>query len=658
MTKDRSSPLFILVAVITAITALYVAKAILLPLALAILLSFLLTPLADRLERWRIPRIPAVLTVVAISFVFLGSLGWVVTNQLVQLSVELPEHKKELLTKIKSLRPNSPTMTKVSDTLTDLRNEITQGAATDSETKSKSDEGTDTAKKGHEPSANSQVSVESHSTPPGSHESTANSDESKNAERRKKNDQAVSVRVVELPPSPFTQIQDWLGPLVPPLTMAGLVVVLVLFLLVDRENQRSRLVQLFGRSHMHATAEAMHDASARVGRYLRTLFLLNAGYGLAVALGLWAIGVPGAIMWGVLGFSLRFLPYIGPWIAAALPIMISIASTAGWTQPMLVLGLYIIIELISNNIVEPLVYGSTTGISTVGVIISAIFWTWLWGPIGLILSMPMTVCLLVAARYVPQLKFITTLLADRPPASPGERVYQRLLAFDDREPTKLAHNFLKESSLAKLYDDVLIPALVMAEQDRHADLLNDDQAEFVLEATEDLIDEVGEADRHKQQTQQAHEAQPEAAAGGEVVSGPVSEPARVLCIPLRDEADELVARMLSHLLTAEGLQAEVGAAESLTGEVVDRVAASDSDVVVISVLPPIAPRDSRLLWKRLRSRYPNLPIVVGFWTAVNDKDALAEPVEDSASRVVTTMAEAVAVVRGMAAQVQLAAKTA
>ena len=268
-------------------------------------------------------------------------------------------------------------------------------------------------------------------------------------------------------------------------------IVLVLFILMDRENQRSRIVQLFGRSHVHATTEAIHDMARRVGRYLRTLFLINAGYGLTVAIGLAIIGVPGAIMWGVLGFSLRFLPYIGPWIAAVLPTLVAIATTDGWKTPILTAGWYIVVELIANNVVEPLVYGSSTGISTVGVIISAIFWTWLWGPIGLILAMPMTVCLLVATRYVPQLKFINTLLADHPAATPGERIYQRLLAFDDREPTKLAVKHVKETSLAGFYDDMLLPALVMFEHDRHGELLNDEQSAFVLEATEDLITDLG-----------------------------------------------------------------------------------------------------------------------------------------------------------------------
>jgi hypothetical protein len=246
---------------------------------------------------------------------------------------------------------------------------------------------------------------------------------------------------------------------------------------------------------------------------------------------------------------------------------------------------------------------------------------------------------------VPQLKFLTILLADRPPQSPPERVYQRLLAFDDREPLKLARAHLEDAPLVKYYDDVLLPALVMAENDRHADLLNEEQAEFIVEATEDLIEDLSEAAKRKE-------------LANEIEAAAAPKPsARVLCIPLRDEADELAARMLAQLLAAEGFQAHSGAAESLTGELVEQVAESECDIVVISVLPPISPRDSRLLWRRLRSRFPELPIVVGFWTAEDDKEVLAEPVEDAASRVVTTLGEATAVVRSMAAQQRPVAKT-
>ena len=657
--SGRNSPLFILVAVITTITALYVAKAILLPVSLAILLTFLLTPLADRLERWRIPRIPTVLSIVGISFALIASLGGVVTNQLFQLSMELPKHEENLKAKIASLQPNSPALEKVTQTLKNLRNAITQGSPRGGEESPKPAPG----EKPQSPTKSSDESRAKTKTVVQTDDKSRvkNAAESAAGQSEKSSDSAdmpasIAVQVVAPSQSLFARSQEWIGQLVAPLASAGLVIVLVLFMLLDRENQRSRFVQLFGRSHMHATAEAVHDVAHRVGRYLRMLFLLNAGYGLAIATGLWVIGVPGAIMWGVLGFTLRFLPYIGPWIAATLPIMVSIATAEGWTQPLLVVGWYIVVELISNNVVEPLVYGSTTGVSTVGIIIAAIFWTWLWGPVGLILSVPMTVCLLVAARYVPQLNFLTILLGDGQPTSAAERVYQRLLAFDDREPTKLAHKQLKETPLVNYYDEVLLPALVMAEQDRHADLLNDEQATFVIEATEDLIEDLGKAARREQQLRHAESAVANMA-DGNVVAPAATTSARVLCIPLRDEADELASHMLVQILNGEGFEATAAVAESLTSEIVDQIAESESDIVVISVLPPIAPRGARLVWRRIRDRYPDLPIVVGFWTVKGDREELAEPVEDATSRAVTTLAEAVSVVRALAAQPKLVRST-
>lgn len=654
--KERVSPLFILVAIITAVAALYIAKEILLPIAMAILLTFLLTPLADRLERYRIPRIPAVLLVVTFAFAILGGLTWVVANQLIDLTTQLPAHEKDLIDKLESIRPNSPTLARVGKTLTDLRDVLTNGR----DKKQQPDRAASTNGDKVQPQESSAAAPASdkdessdRSAATKAIESLATAAIAPDSTAAAAADQTVAVKVVEMPPSPLQQLQSWLGPLVAPLTGAGMVVILVLFLLLDRENQRARFIQLFGRTHLHATTEAVHDVASRVGRYLRALFLVNAGYGAAVGIGLWFIGVPGAVMWGTLGFALRFLPYIGPWIAATLPIFVSVATSAGWTQPLLVLGWYLFVELISNNVVEPLAYGNSTGVSTVGVIIAAIFWTWLWGPIGLILSVPMTVSLLVTARYVPQLRFITVLFADEPPLTPAERIYQRLLAFDYNEPRKLAERHLKENSLAAFYDDILVPALVLAEQDRHSGLLNEEQAEFVSESAEDLVAELDEtADHIAASSPKADDRKDKEM----VVAGLPS--ARVLCIPLRDDADELASRMLVQLLKEAGFDADAGAAKSLTSELVDQVAESDSDIVVISVLPPIAPRDSRLLWRRLRARYPNLPIVIGFWTATNEKQSLAEPVADASSRVVTTLADAVTAVRAIALHTTPVAKTA
>ena len=427
------------------------------------------------------------------SFAVLCAVGWVVTLQFMDLSRELPNHRNNLFAKIRSIRPDSQTITKVSETLEGLGKEITGGEQSKGEQDDAAKQDDQAESDDSEQPDRQDTTVGNETTsrpieddpPPDAVlplEEGAGGDEPKSA---------VEVRVVEMPPSPLAQIQSWLGWLVAPLTTIGMVIVTVFFMLLDRENQRNRIIRLFGRSNLHRTTEAIHDAGHRIGRYLRMQFLINAGYGLTVAAGLGLIGVRGAVMWGVLGFALRFLPYVGPWIAAVLPIVVSVATSPGWTQPLVVVGLYVVLELLLNNVAEPLLYGGSTGVSTVGVILAAIFWTWMWGPIGLVLAMPMTVCLVVTARYVPQLRFITVLFADEPTLSPSERVYQRLLAFDYNEPRKVARNHLKSSTLASFYDDMLIPALVLAEKDRHGGLLSDDQVEFVHEATGDLVEEVG-----------------------------------------------------------------------------------------------------------------------------------------------------------------------
>jgi predicted PurR-regulated permease PerM len=674
MPKEREhSPLFILVAIIAVVTALALAKEILLPIALAVLLSFLLTPLANRLERWGTPRVPAVILVVAAAFAPLGVVGWIVTKQVGALSEALPAYRASIVQnvteKIRSIRPSSDTLNTVNETIEDVSKKLTDAEQTDEQPAEVTTGQSDSQQKEREPRSDAMNKA----TPPDDAEDIATAAPADNSntaitageragaqglgnEKATAEGDAIPVTVVS-EESLLAQVGDWLiRSAAASAATAGLIIVLVFFLLLDRESQRNRLIQLFGRSRLHTTTEAFHEAAQRVGRYLRMLFLINTGYGVAVTLGLGLIGVPSAITWGVLGFMLRFLPYIGPWVAAGMPLAVSFAITEGWSQPLMVMGMYIVYELVLNNVAEPLLYGSSVGVSAVGVMLSAIFWTWLWGPIGLILAMPMTVCLVVLARYVPQLRFITVMLADQPPLSPSERVYQRLLAFDYNEPRNLAKAHLKSSTIASFYDEVFIPALALAEQDRHAGLLNDEQEEFVQEAAADLVEQLSESTG----------AQAPADADASTVRGPsaVDEQSggeamgRVLCIPLRDDADETTAKMLAQLLRAEGFVVETEGSASLTSELVDRVAKTASDLVVISILPPISPRDSRLLWKRLRSRYPNLPIVVGFWGAGANPESLAPPEEDRATKIATTLAEAVTLVRTSAAQLKLVDQTA
>jgi predicted PurR-regulated permease PerM/methylmalonyl-CoA mutase cobalamin-binding subunit len=647
---SKSSPLFILAAMITAVAALYFAKEIVLPIALAILLSFLLTPLANRLESWRIPRTLSAVLVVAMSFSVLGLLGWIVTVQLVDLGRQLPENKQNLISKTKW----------ISDTANKVLNEVSRIGKfhqPPAETTAASDQKPGAAADATAPNKSQPNTKKAPDLPSPVAANTTNVNEAGEILETPAEREAVPVRIVGSSTSPLEFIKGWLGPILSPLATGFIVIVLTLFMLLDREQQRSRLIQLFGRSHFHETTEAVQDVAKRVGAYLRSLFLINIGYGFAIFLGLSIIGVPNAMLWGVLAFALRFLPYLGPWIAAAMPILISIATSSGWTQPLIVFGLYVLVELIVYNFVEPFVYGSVIGVSTVGILVSALFWTWLWGPIGLVLAMPMTVCLLVAARYVPQLRFITILLGDESTSSPPEHVYQRLLAFDYHEPLKRAQKHLKESSLASYYDGVLLPALRMAEHDRQGDLLNDDQNAFVVEATEDLVQELGDEAFAAISSKVGSDAQPPLAISP-AGSNDETMTARVLCVPLHGRADEAASHMLAQLLVAEGFDVVTEGAKSLASQVVDRVADSESDVVVISAMPPLQPRDSRLLWKRLRNRYPDLPIVVGFWTSSDNKNGLPSPDDDTVSKVATTLAEAVSLVRTMAVQHNLSAKTA
>jgi predicted PurR-regulated permease PerM len=617
-TRNPSSPLFVLVATVVIVAALYFAKAVLLPLALAVLLSFLLTPLANRIERWGLPRVPSVLLVAGFSFAVIGLIIWIVSVQVIDLSLKLPTYIDRVTNKVEVITAGPGPIGKLVRTV----KQIGQGIRGKN----------GTAEKPGEPPAVDDATTSDPLTP-----SVAK------APAPPGKPEPVEIAVVART-SPLAQIRDWLGPLVAPLGSAGLVIVLVLFMLLKREDQRNRLIELFGSGNMHVTTEALTDAANRVTRYLRMQFLINAGYGLCVAAALSVLEVPNAVMWGVLAFMLRFLPYIGPILAAAMPIAVSAAVSNGWTQPLLVVGWFVVLELVVNNLIEPWMYGSTIGVSAVGIIVAAIFWTWLWGPIGLVLAMPLTVCLVVMARYVPQLRFVTVLLGDQPALSLAERTYQRLLAMDDTEGRKLAKQQMKTGSLTAYYDDVLIPALMLAERDRHAGTLSDEQESFIEETAEDLVEELGTAATPGA----AADAAVDAAAEQKTIAD--RPPARVLCIPLRDKADQTCTRMLGQVLAAEGFHVDVGSVESLTNELVEEVEKLDSEVVIVSILPPCSPRNSRLLCRRLQSRFPNLPVIVGYWNAVRGENLQQRFELNEPGRLVTSLAEAVAAVRNEAAR--------
>jgi hypothetical protein len=379
-------------------------------------------------------------------------------------------------------------------------------------------------------------------------------------------------------------------------------------------------------------------------------FLINAGYGIAVALGLAAIGVPSAITWGVLSFALRFLPYIGPWLSAIMPLAVSIADSTGWTQPLLVASLFGVLELLVNNVAEPMLYGRSTGVSGVGVIIAAIFWTWIWGPIGLVLAMPLTVCVVVMSKYIPALHFLSVLLGDQSALEAPERVYQRLLAGDCDEAVEHAGTLVAGGSLAQAFDEGVIPALIMAENDRHGGRLHDAQSVIVHETARDLVDELdelAEAAGARKAAKEASETDDGLDAG--------RLPLRALCIPLRDQADDIGAAMLAKLLIREGVEVEIGGVSALTSELVDSVETLRVDVVILSIVPPLPPRSSRLLCRRLHDRYPQLPVLIGYWGGGRPED-IRRRLADEQSEIVTTLADAVERVRAIAARPHLVDK--
>jgi hypothetical protein len=322
-------------------------------------------------------------------------------------------------------------------------------------------------------------------------------------------------------------------------------------------------------------------------------------------------------------------------------------TSTGLTEPMLVAGLFVVLELLVNNVAEPMLYGRSTGVSGVGVIIAAIFWTWIWGPIGLVLAMPLTVCVVVMAKYIPGIQFLSVLLGDQSALSAPERIYQRLLAGDCDEAAEHAGAAVAGGSLAQAFDEGVIPALIMAENDRHGGRLHDEQAVLVHETARDLVDELGEL-----------AVEQDAAVAAKVGDErPISErpPLRILCIPLRDQADDIGSAMLAKLLVREGVIVEQGAVSALTSELVDSVESLHVDLVILSIIPPLPPRSSRLLCRRLHDRYPQLPVVIGYWGG-GKVEEIRRRLADDQAEVVTTLADAVERVRAIAARPQMAEK--
>ena len=556
------------IALFGTIATLYFAREILIPFAFALTLTFLLTPVVAFLQRLRIGRAASVLAALLIAIAAAGGIGWIIGGELVDVANQLPLYRQNIHAKIAAFHiPATGSLGKAAESVQEIVREVTSPAA---------------------PVSPPHVrNPKLPNTPPAP-------------------SSPIPVSMVQPLPTGWTEVRDLGTPVLAPLGRAGMVVIFAVFMLLKREDLRNRLLRLVGLGKLNLTTQALDDASGRVSRYLLMQFLVNAGLGTLFGFGLYLIGVPYAALWGALAAILRIVPFVGTLVAATLPIALSLAVFDGWFRPALVFLLLAVLELTVANFVEPWLYGTHVGISSLALLVTAVFWAVLWGPAGLILSTPLTVCVVVLGRYVPHLSFLHILLGDQPVLAAEAQIYQRLLAMDQLEARTVVGEYLKARPLVELYDAVLIPALSMAEMDRHKGAIDAVREEFLFLSVNEMIAEFAEY----QQTDSA------------LVPDSAERPhARILCLPAYDRADEVTAAMLSQLLEQKGFATlcfpVVG---SSLNEALALIEAGHGDVVCISALPPYAFAPARAMCKQIRERFPKLKVVVGVWGFGGDTD--------------------------------------
>ena len=573
---------------VVVVSCLYWAQEIFIPLALAVFLAFLLNPFVRALQRHGLGRISSVISVVVIAAIFLGGLGWLVTWQATSLLAKLPDYSANIQRKVHSLRDlgsGSERLEKLIEEIGDAWSSKPPGEA---------------------------------ATPPVT------------AIPAPEGAQTVVLQPSSLPW--IGQLPGYLGSAAPSVVGLALALVLAIFMLVKREDLRNRFISLVGQQRMTETTKAIDDAGERISRYLLMQLVVNATYGLAWGLGLLLIGVDYALLWGFLAAVVRYIPYLGPWIAGLMPITLSLAVFPGWWQPLLVIGLFLALELVSNNVMEPLLYGRSMGVSELAQLVSAATWAFLWGPIGLVLSAPLTVVLLVLGKYIPQLRFLDVILGDEPALDPEVAFYQRLLARDQDEATQLVLTHAKSSPLEKVYDDLLIPALNATKRDRDRGDLTEADEQFVLQVARDIVADLGE--------RQIAVAVTANALAEKNTDLPAPPKVRFLGCSGHDEADALALEMLRQTLDPARWDVELLSWDTVSAEAVALAGKRDPGVVCIGALPPGGLARTRFICKRLRSQLPNAKIVVGRWglkaTVLQNQEYLQDA---GADRVGTTLVE-------------------
>jgi len=524
-----------------------------------VLLAFLLAPLVTRLRHWGLGRVPSAFIVVLFSFMFIAIIGGVMASQLADLAHRLPEYEQNVRQKVQSLRSSGGGFVgRITGVVRKVNEELTP-------------------------------------VPPAA----------------KGEEKPVPVEIRRTTFSPLEMIREVLGSVLNVVLTTAIVIVFVIFMLIQREDLRDRLIRLLGSGQVNTTTQALDEAGQRVSRYLLALLGVNIVFGLIAGVGLYFIGVPNPLLWGMMAALLRYIPYLGIWVAAAMPATVAFAVEPGWLQVAVIFILYFGLDLLVYNLVEPHLYGTSTGISPIAILVAAVFWTWLWGPVGLLLSTPLTVCLVVLGRYVPSLEFLSIILSDEPVLPPETRFYQRLLAMNAEEANEVAEEFLKGRSLEELYDGLIIPALSLAEDDRHRGKLDEAREQFIFKTTRLLIEDFAERSEELVAGDNRSRGQKNAPTSDNVAP---SDELTALCIPARDEVDEIAAQMLVQLLNKRGFSAKASPSSSLASESLEEVAKERPLVACVVAVPPLGYMHVRYLCRRLRAEFPDQKLVAAILT--------------------------------------------
>jgi predicted PurR-regulated permease PerM len=582
------SELMMLAVFVVVVTGLYFAREVMVPITLAVLLSFVLAPVVAGLRRIHLPRVPAVLLSVVLSLGVILALGGLIGMQMASLASDLPRYQDTVEAKIGALQ--SMTLGRLSELMARIGPQV-------------------------------QPAARPARPPPSLAHSPSNAPAAPAA--------PMEVQIREQPLSPLQLAREVLVPVVAPLATGAIVFVVAILILLQKDDLRDRLIRLFGSNDLHRTTLAMDDAGRRLSRYFLTQLGINAGFGCVVCAGLLLIGVPSPVLWGITGALLRFVPYIGSWLSALLPVALAAAVDPGWSMVLWTMALYAVVELLAGQVIEPFMYGHSTGLSPISVVVAAIFWSWLWGPIGLILSTPLTLCLVVLGRHVSRLEFLDVLLGDRPALTPVESLYQRLLAGDADEALAQAEQMLRDRPLSSYYDEVVLKALRLAAADIDRGTLPPERAMAVLKTVLEVVADLEGYDDRPGQDKESDAApvslpDREALLPQQPAPGPDFEPGThpgiwntaspILCVAGRGPLDEAAAAMLAQLLGKHGLGAHSAPHAAVTrGRVTELEAAETAMVCLCYVQISGNPAHLRYLLRRVRQHLPQAVALVGLW---------------------------------------------